>query len=68
MNNKNNNQNNYIRFTTLGFQILITVGIGVLVGQWLDQRYPNKNSIYTIICSMFMIMLAMYQVIKTLKD
>jgi uncharacterized membrane protein YcjF (UPF0283 family) len=68
VNRKNNNQNNYIRFTTLGFQILVTVGIGVVAGQWLDKKYPNDNSIYTIICSMVMIIVAMYQVIRTLKD
>ena len=68
MNKKSNNQNNYIRFTTLGFQILVMVGIGVLAGQWLDRRYPNKNSLFTIICSLVMIMVAMYQVIRTLKD
>jgi ATP synthase protein I len=64
---KNNNQN-YLKFTALGFQILVTVGLGVAAGQWLDHKYPNKNSIYTIICSMVMIMVAMYQVIRTLKD
>ena len=68
MNRKNKNQNSYIRFTTLGFQILVTVGIGVIVGQWLDHKYPNKNSIYTIICSMVMIVVAMIQVIRSLKD
>jgi predicted MFS family arabinose efflux permease len=59
---------NYLKFTSLGFQILVTVGLGVVIGQWLDSKYPNKNSIYTIICSMVMIMVAMYQVIRTLKD
>ena len=64
---KNSNQN-YIRFTTLGFQILVTVGIGVVAGQWLDHKFPNKNSIYTVVCSLVMIMVAMYQVIRTLKE
>jgi len=64
---KNSNQN-YIRFTTLGVQILVSVGIGVVAGQWLDHKFPNKISIYTIICSLVMIMVAMYQVIRTLKD
>ena len=68
MNRKNNKPNNYLRFTTLGFQILATVGLGVIIGQWLDKKYPNSNSIYTIICSMVMIVVAMIQVIRSLKE
>jgi ATP synthase protein I len=68
VNKKNDNKNSYARFTALGFQILVTVGIGVVVGQWLDHKYPNKNSLFTIIFSLLMIMVAMYQVIRTLKD
>jgi cytoskeletal protein CcmA (bactofilin family) len=65
---QNNKPNNYIRYTTLGFQILGSVLLGVFVGQWLDKKYHSENSLFTIILSLVMIIVSLYQVIKTFKD
>ena len=65
---KDDNKGSGMKYATLGFQIVATVVIGVLIGQWLDKKFPNDISMYTIICSLVMIGVAMFQVIRALKD
>jgi len=69
-NNKNQVQkkkerlNTYARFSGVGFQMLATIGIGVWGGTKLDEAYPNDYQIFTIICSLASIGVALYLVIK----
>ena len=71
-NYKNQNQiqkkkerlNSYARFSGVGFQMLATIGIGVWGGIKLDKIYPNDYQIFTIICSLASIGVALYTVIK----
>jgi ATP synthase protein I len=61
---KKNPYPNYLQHFGMGFQILAMVLVGVLAGQWLDKKYPNDYSLYTIIASLLMIIIALYQMIK----
>jgi len=56
--------NNYARFTGIGFQMLATIGLGVFAGIKLDEHYPNQHQLFTIICSLASICIAIYSVIK----
>ena len=62
--NQKDRLNNYARFTGMGFQMLVTIGLGVFIGVKLDENYPNKYSTFTIICSLAFIGIALYSVIK----
>jgi hypothetical protein len=44
--------------------MLVTIGLGVFAGFKLDERYPNKYKIFSIICSMAAIGLSVFSVIK----
>jgi len=59
-----NQLNNFARFTGIGFQMLAIIGLGVFIGIKLDEHYPNQYQIFTIICSLTSIGLALYSVIK----
>jgi hypothetical protein len=48
----------------MGFQMLVTIGLGVYAGIKLDERYPNKYQVFSIICSMVAIGLSVFSVIK----
>jgi len=61
---KNDSPNNYLKYSFLGFQIVTTVLIGVFAGQWLDKHFNTGNNLYTIVCSVMMIMIALIQLIK----
>ena len=54
----------YIRFTTIAFQMIATIGILSFFGWWLDSKFPNDFSAYTVIFSLLGVFTAIYQVIK----
>jgi len=56
--------NNYARFSGVGFQMLATIGVGVWGGIKLDNNYPNNYQVFTVICSLISIGVALYLVIK----
>jgi len=56
--------NNYARFSGVGFQMLATIGVGVWGGIKLDNVYPNNYQVFTVICSLISIGVALYLVIK----
>lgn len=64
---KNNQLNAYARFSGIGFQMLVIIAIGVWGGIKLDTIYPNDYQIFTIICSLVSIGIALYTVIKQVK-
>jgi len=64
-NNHKDKYPDFVKYTGVGFQIVATVGIGVLVGYWLDKKIPNKYSIFTISLSLIMIIVAMIQIYRT---
>lgn len=74
MNNKDQEQepkkqlNSYARFSGMGFQMIAIIGIGVYSGVKLDEHYPNNYSLFTIICSLASIGIALYLVIKQVTD
>ncbi len=48
----------------MAFQMGIVITIGALFGQWLDGKYENDYSLYTIIFSLLAIFGSLYLVIK----
>ncbi len=60
--------NAFARFSGIGFQMIIIIGLGVYAGVQLDKNYPNKYSLFTIICSLAAIGIALYTVIKQVTD
>ncbi|NKI26816.1 AtpZ/AtpI family protein [Arenibacter sp. 6A1] len=49
----------FIQFTGLSFQIGITIYLGNWLGTWLDEKYQTDNQLYTNICTLAAIFLAM---------
>ena len=54
----------YIRFSGIAFQMIAVIGIFSYFGVWLDEKFPNSYSLYTVIFSLLGVVLAMYLVIK----
>ena len=40
----------------------------VLLGEWLDGKYPNPNQMYVKICTLVAVFLAMYSVIRQVSN
>jgi ATP synthase protein I len=56
--------NTFAQFSGIGFQMLVTIGLGVFAGVKMDEYYPNQYSAFTIILSLAAIAISLYNVIK----
>lgn len=65
---KNNQRNKYLVFANVGFQMAIIIAGGVFLGIWLDEKFPNKFSAYTISISLLGVFIALFQVIRSVKN
>lgn len=48
----------------MGAQMGITIGLGVYAGIKLDEKYPNEHKMWTIICSLSSVAIALYLVLS----
>ena len=68
--NENNNDlkggRTWLKFTQIGLQMMLTIGLGTWFGYWLDGKLENKNPIYTLILSLASIGISLYNVIRQL--
>jgi hypothetical protein len=56
--------NKYIYFSSVVFQMAITITIAAFVGQWLDEKFPNDYSLFTVTLSLLAVFGSLYLVIK----
>ena len=61
---KGRSLNTWIEFTQIGLQMGVVITAGVLLGVWLDKKYPNNFQAFSIILSLFGVFAALYMVIK----
>lgn len=54
----------WVEFTQIGIQMAVAITAGVLLGKWLDEKYPNSYSAYTIVFSLLGVFISLYMVIK----
>lgn len=57
------NSKAYLKYTSIGFQMLGTIIIGVLIGLFLDKKFETNN-IFTAIFSLLFVVIAIYSVLK----
>lgn len=55
--------NTFARFSGIALQMGLTIYLGSLLGEWLDEKYPNEHELYTKICTLGAVFLAMFAVI-----
>ena len=65
---KSSSVNSYARYSGIAIQMLAIIGLGTYGGIKLDEAYPNKYHIYTLVCSLASIAIAMYFVIKQVSN
>ena len=56
--------NKYIYFSSMAFQMGIVIAAGTIFGQWLDSKYINEYSLFTIIFSLLAVFGSLYLMIK----
>lgn len=56
--------NNYALLSGIAFQMFAIIGIGSYIGVKLDEHYPNKHNLYTIILSLSAVIMAIVSAIR----
>lgn len=56
--------NAYARYSGIAIQMLAIIAIGSFAGVKLDDLYPNKHNIYTIVLSLGAVIIAIVFVIR----
>ena len=56
--------NPFLRFTSIGLQMGLTIYLGSELGKWLDVKYSNEQQLYYKIVSLLAIFLAIFTVIR----
>lgn len=58
----------YLEFVNVALQMGLIIAAGVFAGVWLDKKFPNSFSGFTIGLSLLGVFLALYLVIKRVME
>ncbi|WP_337042220.1 AtpZ/AtpI family protein [Emticicia sp. 17c] len=56
----------WLKYSQIGLQMILTIGLGTWFGYWLDGKMANKTPVWTLICSLTFIGVSLYNVIRQL--
>ncbi|WP_409417733.1 AtpZ/AtpI family protein [Flavobacterium sp. PS2] len=66
---KDNQRNNkWIALINIPFQMGVIIFLFSYLGIWLDEKYSNGGSLWTIVLSLFSVFLALYNVLRQVKN
>jgi F0F1-type ATP synthase assembly protein I len=66
--NDNEKNNKWIVFVNIPIQMGVIIFLFSYLGMWLDEKYSNGGSLWTIILSLFSVFIALYNVIRQVKN
>ena len=64
MQSKKKQTNKWLVFMNIPFQMGSIIFLGVIFGQWLDEKFKIEGSILTIVFSLLAVFIALYNVIR----
>lgn len=60
--------NKWLALMGIPFQMGVIIFAFTWFGMWLDERYTNESSVFTIILSLLSVFIALYNVIRQVKN
>jgi len=64
--NKKNKLSDYARYSSMAMQMLVIITGGIFGGYKLDEHFKLKFPVFTVVCSLLSVALAIYYVTKDL--
>ncbi len=64
----NNNFNKWLVLMGIPFQMGVVIFAFTYFGMWLDEKYSDGGSLFTIIFSLLSVFIALYNVIRQVKN
>jgi hypothetical protein len=65
--NNKRNLGSFAKYSALGFQMLVTIGLFVFAGYKIDQYQGHKNLIVTALLGVLGVVISLYQVVRQLN-
>jgi hypothetical protein len=65
---KKENNVKWLALINIPIQMGVIVFLFVYLGNWLDEKYPNPNTIYVKILTLVGVAIAFYNINRQLKD
>lgn len=65
---KKNNYNKWLSLINIPIQMGVIIFLFAYLGNWLDENYPSEKVYYVKIMVMVGVFLALYNVIRQVKD
>ncbi len=62
-----NEASSFVKYSSIGFQMLATIGLFAFVGYKIDEHQNNSKPIITAILSLIGVVISLYQVVKQLN-
>lgn len=56
--------NKWLALINIPFQMGLIIFLGVMLGQWLDEKFKIEGSVLTIVFSLLAVFIALYNVIR----
>lgn len=65
---KNRNNKKWLALMGIPFQMGIIIFLFTYLGMWLDKKYSGDSSVFTIVLSLLSVFIALYNVIRQVKN
>ncbi|WP_256001990.1 MULTISPECIES: AtpZ/AtpI family protein [Pedobacter] len=65
--NKGKRVNSYVKYSAMGFQMLVTIGLFVFAGYKIDAYQQNRTPLATALLGVLGVIVSLYQVIRQLN-
>lgn len=62
------NLSKFVRFSSMGLQIGLTIWLASLIGGWLDNKYPNEHLSYFKILTLLAVFGTTYSFIRQIMN
>ena len=66
-NENKRNANNFARYSSISFQMLVTIGLFAFAGYKIDEYRNSKTPIFTALLSLAGVVISLYQVVRQLN-
>lgn len=58
----------YAKYSSIGIQMFVIIGLGTFIGFKLDIKFPNKNNLFTVVFSLSSVILSIVYVVKKILE
>ncbi|MBX5439280.1 MAG: AtpZ/AtpI family protein [Thermoflavifilum sp.] len=58
----------WLRYAGMTTELLVTIGLGVWVGMWIDRKAHFSIPVFTLVLSLGALIVALWRLIKSTRD